>query len=86
VNVAGAAVIKGTEQQAAAEDFVAFLLSDETQEFFADESKEYPLVAGIKQDSSLIPLSAIQQPDVELTDLDDLEGSLELIEESGALK
>lgn len=86
VNVAGAGIVKGTDRQAAAENFVEFLLSDETQEYFADETKEYPLVAGVKQDSTLIPLDQIQQPDIDLNNLDDLKGSLELIEQSGALK
>ena len=43
INVAGAGVIAGTKNQAAAEQFVAYLLSQQAQEYFASETYEYPL-------------------------------------------
>ena len=85
VNVAGAAVIRGTEDGNAARDFVSFLLSREAQRYFASETKEYPLAAGIEAEASLLPLKSIQQPDVDLSDLDDLEGTVDLLEKTGVL-
>ena len=85
VNVAGAAVIDGTEHGDAARDFIAFLLSREGQEYFAEETKEYPLAAGVRAEAGLLPLDSIQQPDVDLSDLDDLEGTVDLLEETGVL-
>jgi iron(III) transport system substrate-binding protein len=32
-----------------------------------------------------VPLDEIEQPEIELSDLDDLQGTLELLEETGAL-
>lgn len=85
VNVAGAAVVKGSDHEDAARDFIEFLLSREAQEYFAKETKEYPLAAGVKAEASLIPLDSIEQPEVDLSDLDDLQGTVDLLEETGVL-
>jgi len=85
VNVAGAAVLEGSEHPKEAERFVRFLLSDESQRYFAEETKEYPLTGGAEADPGLRPLREIEQPDVDLSDLDDLEGTVELLERTGAL-
>ena len=85
VNVAGAAVLESSDHPKEAERFVRFLLSDESQRYFAEETKEYPLTGGAEADPSLRPLREIEQPDVDLSDLDDLEGTVELLERTGAL-
>lgn len=85
VNVAGAGIIAGTEHERAARDFVNFLLSKEAQMYFADSTKEYPLAAGVKAEAGLIPLDSIRQPDVDLSDLSDLKGTVELLERTGVL-
>jgi iron(III) transport system substrate-binding protein len=53
VNVAGAGILETTDQPSAAEEFIAFLLSDEAQEYFRSETFEYPLVQGIPADDRL---------------------------------
>jgi iron(III) transport system substrate-binding protein len=85
VNVAGAGVLASSERQEAAEEFVAFLLSPRAQRFFAEETKEYPLIEGVEADPNVVPLSEIEQPRIDLSNLDDLQGTLTVIEESGAL-
>lgn len=85
VNVAGAGILRGADHVAAAREFVAFLLSRPAQEFFARETKEYPLAAGVRADPALTPLARIRSPRIDLSDLDDLEGSEKAIERSGAL-
>ncbi|MDQ3572768.1 MAG: iron ABC transporter substrate-binding protein [Actinomycetota bacterium] len=85
VNVAGAGAIAGSDELDAATELVAFLLDQESQQFFSDETKEYPLVTGVEADPDLVPLAEIQQPEVDLSNLDDLQGTLRLIEDSGAL-
>lgn len=85
VNVAGAGVIAGSKHEAAARLFISFLLSEGAQRYFAEETKEYPLAAGIKPAAGLAPLSSIRQPDVDLADLADLEGTVELLERTGVL-
>ena len=85
VNVAGAGVLADSGRQAEASEFVAFLLSPQAQRFFAEETKEYPLIEGVKADPAVVPLSQIEQPRIDLSNLDDLQGTLTVIEESGAL-
>jgi iron(III) transport system substrate-binding protein len=85
VNVAGAAVLESSERKPEARRFVDFLLGAEAQRYFANDTKEYPLAAGIEPDPVLPPLASIEQPDLDLSDLDDLQGTLELLQETGAL-
>jgi iron(III) transport system substrate-binding protein len=83
VNVAGAAVLDGSDHAAEAQRFVEFLLSEESQEYFAEETKEYPVVAGVPATAGLPPLETLQSPDLDLSDLDSLEQTLQMIEEAG---
>lgn len=85
INVAGAGVLAASEKQEAAGEFVEFLLSPRAQRFFVEETKEYPLIDGIEADPRVVPLSEIEQPQIDLSNLDDLQGTVKLIEESGAL-
>ena len=86
VNAAGVGILTGSDRQEQALELVRFLLSREAQEFFATETKEYPLAAGVQPEQELKPLKDIQQPEgLDLSDLDDLAGTVELIQESGAL-
>lgn len=81
INVAGAGVIAGAKNHAAAEQFVAYLLSQQSQEYFSSKTFEYPLAQGVAAHSDLPPLSSIQTPDIDLSDLADLRGTLELLQE-----
>lgn len=85
VNVAGVGIVKGTAASAAATRFVEYLLSEEAQRYFATETFEYPLVNGITADNRLTPLSQIQTPTLDLSDLEDLEGTQELLRTAGVL-
>ena len=85
VNVAGAGVLTTSRNPAAAQAFVDFLLTEDSQRYFAEETFEYPLVTGVPADPRLVPLAEIESPDVDLSDLADLEGTLRLIQEAGVL-
>lgn len=85
VNVAGAGIVNTTDQPEEALQLVEFLLSEEAQTYFAEETYEYPLVEGIETSFDLVALDEIEAPEIDLTDLDDLQGTLEMIEASGAL-
>jgi len=85
VNVAGAGILSTSENEEAALQLVEFLLSAEAQEYFASETKEFPLVAGVEPDADLPSLDEIGTPEIDLSDLSDLEGTLELLQEVGAL-
>ncbi|MHB1138920.1 MAG: extracellular solute-binding protein [Microthrixaceae bacterium] len=68
----------------AAEQFVEFLLSPESQQYFADQTYEFPLVDGVEPAGDLPPLDELP---VRRLDLDTLGGeltsSIEMIRESG---
>lgn len=85
VNVAGAGILTTSRNPAAAQALVDFLLTETSQQYFADETFEYPLVSGIPADPRLVPLTEIESPDIDLSDLADLEGTLRLIQEAGVL-
>ena len=85
VNVAGAGVLATSDQKGLAQRLILFLLGNEAQTYFTQETSEYPLVAGIEPNADLIPLDTIVQPEIDLSDLDDLQTTLEMIEASGAL-
>jgi iron(III) transport system substrate-binding protein len=83
VNVAGVGILSDSNASLAALEFVRFLLSEESQQYFAGETFEYPLIDGVDASEGLPPLGTIEQPDIDLSDLDDLEGTLDLLREVG---
>ena len=85
VNVAGAAILGSSEKGDAALALVEYLLSEPAQEYFATETKEYPLAAGVEPDPNLPSLDEIGTPEIDLSDLSDLEGTLELLQDVGIL-
>jgi len=66
---AGVGILAATDEAAAAEAFVAFLLSDTAQRFFVSETFEFPMIGGIDPDPTLPPLTDLSPPAVDLSDL-----------------
>ncbi len=85
VNVSGVGVLASSKHKTEAIDFVRTMLTKPAQEYFADSSKEYPLSAGVAPAKELTPLDEIPSPDIDLANLGDLKGTLELMRETGAL-
>ena len=85
VNIAGAGIINTSDQPGLGQRLLLYMLGSEAQIYFANETFEYPLVEGIPTSADLKPLSEIEVPDIDLTDLDDLVATLRMIEDSGAL-
>lgn len=85
VMVAGAGVLASSENQEAAKDFLRYLLSAEIQAKFANETLEYPLRPGVAIHSSLVPLEDLNRLPIDLAALEDLEGTVALLQEVGAL-
>ena len=84
VNVAGVAVLAASEQTEQARRFVDYLLSEKAQEYFRDETTEYPLAAGVAAIPELPPIAGLRTIDVPLDRLGrDLSASLELIKDVG---
>ncbi len=85
INVAGAGVIAGSDQEDAAIAVIDYLLGEEAQTYFAEETSEYPLAAGVTAIDELPPLETFETPDIDLTDLDDLAGTIQLLTEVGLI-
>lgn len=83
VNVAGVGILRTTKAKEAARAFVQFLLSEDAQRYFAEQTSEFPLIDGVPAPQGLPTLGELQPPDVDLSDLEDLEGTLRLLEEVG---
>lgn len=78
-----ASILASSDQKEEAGQLIDFLLSDESQAYFAEETKEYPLVEGVAAPEGLTPLDELQPPAVEIAELGDLEATAKLIQESG---
>lgn len=78
------ATAKGVDNPAALA-LAEFLVSDEGQQHFVDETWEYPVVDGIADPAGIPPLADLEGPALDLTDLDSLEASQALLRELGLL-
>lgn len=85
VMVSGAGILEQSDNKSVAAEFLRFLLSQETQAQFAAETYEYPLVSGVAAPDGLISLDDLNAAEINLVQLADLQGSLELLREVGAL-
>lgn len=85
VNIAGVGVLKNAAENEAAATFVSWLLSDAVQQWFVENTWEYPLVPTVAAADGLPPLNTLRGPDVPLADLADLPGTLVMLEDVGLL-
>lgn len=85
VNVAGVGVLAGSDDTADALELVAFLLSEQSQRYFADETYEYPLVAGIPASDQVPAFDTLSPPAIDLSDLDSLAETQEMLADAGLL-
>ena len=85
VLVAGVGILKASANTGVAERFVEYLLSESAQRYFASETREYPLAAGVEPEGDLPSLASLDPPDVDLSNLSDLQGTLSLMRDVGIL-
>ncbi len=85
VMVAGAGVLESSQNKEAAEAFIGFLLSREAQEYFTTKTFEYPMMAELPLPVELAPLESLNNIQINLADLDDLAGTVTLLQAVGAL-
>jgi iron(III) transport system substrate-binding protein len=86
LNVSGAAVLKSSSRQAAAQKFVAYLVSRQGQEILAhSHSYEYPLGSGVQTAAPLKPFDQLQPAPVTIADLGNGAAPLELEQKLGLL-
>jgi iron(III) transport system substrate-binding protein len=79
-----ASVLAGSDKTEEATRFLQFLLAEESQRYFSDQTFEYPLVAGVPAAEGLPPLASLRSPDYDVDALGGgLERTVELIRSSG---
>jgi len=81
INVAGVAVLSDNPS---ANVFAKWLLGDTAQKYFVERTREYSLT-GVPEVAGLKPLNDIKAPAIDLSDLDSLGETLELIRKAGLL-
>jgi iron(III) transport system substrate-binding protein len=87
MNVSGAAVLKSSRKQAAAQKFLAFLVSKPAQEMLAklDITFEYPLAPGVAANPALKPMSELSPPSLTLKQIGDDREAAQLLREAGLI-
>lgn len=87
VNVAGVTILTNAKHPQIAQKFVDFLLGKEAQQYFATKTYEYPLVTGTLVVSNTKALDQIQPKSVtvDLSNLNDLDTTLNLLQTTGVL-
>ena len=87
MNVSGAAALKASRNPAAAQKFLAFLVSKPAQEMLAnlDITFEYPLAAGVIANPVLKPMSELSPPPLTLKQIGDDSDAAKLLREAGLI-
>ncbi len=87
VNVSGAAILKSSPNQKEAQEFLAFLVSPETQKLLgeSDIAFEYPLRPGIAPNKALKPFKELQPPAIKASDLGDDQEAGQLLQQAGLI-
>ena len=85
INVAGAAILDSSERQDDAAELLRFLLGDEAQRYFTEETYEYPLVDGVATNADQRSIADLQPVELDLGQLEDLQATLSLLRETGVL-
>jgi iron(III) transport system substrate-binding protein len=87
INVSGAAVLKSSKNQAAAQKFLAFLVSHQAQVALGESEIdfEYPLAPGVAPNKRLAPFSALQPPAISVSKLGDDQDAGALLQQAGLI-
>lgn len=85
VNVTGAGLLQGAAENEDALAFIEYLLSEDGQRYFVEETFEYPLVPGIEAPNGLPSLESLVNPELDLSDLESLEQTQELLARVGLI-
>ncbi len=85
VNIAGAGVLTTTDCPAEAQELIAYLLSAEAQQYFTETNQELPVVVDVEPAEGLPRIDSLVLPAFDLNQLLDLEGTVDLLIETGAL-
>jgi iron(III) transport system substrate-binding protein len=85
--VAGAGRLVNGKNETNALRFIQFMLSPVAQQYFSGQTFEYPVVEGVVTQRGLPPLAELDAValDIDMADLDDLQGTTALLQDVGVL-
>ncbi len=84
VIVTGASMLESTDNPDQSVELIRFLLQEEAQRYFSDQTFEYPLAAGVEPASVLPEVELAGSSDIELDQLgDDLQSTRAMISDAG---
>jgi iron(III) transport system substrate-binding protein len=86
VMVSGVGILANTDNQAAAERFVGYMLSDAAQQYFATQTAEYPVTDSVIPPAGLLSFEEISGPRIDFSRLADLQGTLDLLRQTGVVQ
>ena len=86
VMVSAAGILKSAANEENAEKFIEFMTSKVAQSYFANSTREYPLVDGVKKHPMITPFDDINKPAISLASLSDIEGSAQMLKDAGVLE
>jgi iron(III) transport system substrate-binding protein len=90
IDVSGAAVLKSSKHQEAAQKFLAFLVSPQGQDIIAraagnEQSYEYPLASGVTTSAPETPFDQLAPNPITIADLGDGSAAIGLLHQAGLL-
>ncbi len=87
INISGAAVLKSSKHQAAAQKFLAFLVSEKAQQILgqSDIDYEYPLRPGVPPNAKLTPFKDLAPPAINASQLGDDQDAGALLQQAGLI-
>jgi iron(III) transport system substrate-binding protein len=83
VNVSGIGALGDAAEKEHVAALLKYLLAVEAQTYFAETTFEYPLIEGVAGPAGQPALAELAGPDIDLNDLDDLETTVQMIQEAG---
>ncbi len=85
VNVTGAGLMSGSAENADALAFIEYLVSEAGQSYFVEQTFEYLLVLGLDAPEGLPSLESLVNPELDLSDLDTLSDTQDLLARVGLI-
>lgn len=86
IMVSAAGILQTSDNKAAAERFIEYLLSPAAQQYFVSQTSEYAVIDGIVTPAGLKNLDDLDGPDIDLADLSDVAGTLQMLRDAGLVQ
>jgi len=85
VMVAGVGRLATGQNEANALAFIEYLVSQDAQSYFTTQTNEYPVIEGVAAPEGLTPIEDLNGAEITLTELADVQGTTQLLQDVGVL-